>query len=84
MRKLDSSIKKVLSVIAAITVLLFITYHSQQIFGHDFAGDESASFLALIDQIQTEMNLINTNIVANEKSLAQDHKIKLTSCLLKM
>jgi hypothetical protein len=76
MKKINS-IRQPLSVIAAIAVLLFSTYHSQQIFGHDFAGDESASFLSLMDQIQTEMNLINNNLVANEKSLAQDHLNKI-------
>jgi DNA primase catalytic subunit len=30
-----------------------------------------------MDQIQTEMNLVNTNLVANEKFLAQDHLNKI-------
>lgn len=51
MMKLDNKFQKVLSIIAGISVLLFITYHSQQIFGHDFAGDKSASFLSLMGQI---------------------------------
>ena len=33
MMKLDNKFQKVLSIIAGISVLLFITYHSQQIFG---------------------------------------------------
>jgi hypothetical protein len=77
MMKLDKKSNKTLSTIAAIAVLLFSTYQSQQIFGHDFAGDESASFLSIMDQIQTEMNLINTNLIAKEKSLAQDHFNKI-------
>lgn len=47
MMKLDNKFQKVLSIIADISVLLFITYHSQQTFGHDFAGDESASFFVI-------------------------------------
>ena len=48
-------------------------YYNQQIYGHNFAGDESATFLALMDQIQTEMDLINTNLVANNQPLAKEH-----------
>jgi hypothetical protein len=80
-RKYDS-IKQALYVIAAIAVLLFNSYNSQQIFGHDFAGDESASFLALMDQMQTEMNLINTNLIANnnnQSSIAKDHLNKINA-----
>jgi hypothetical protein len=43
MRKFDSS-KQALYVIAAIGVLLFSSYNNQQIFGHNFAGDESLHF----------------------------------------
>jgi hypothetical protein len=67
------SIKQHLYVIAVLAILLFSSYNSQQIFGHNFAGDESASFLALMDQMNNEMNLINTNLMNNNQSLAQDH-----------
>ena len=49
---------------------IFIT---NKIYGHNFAGDESASFLALMDQMQTEMSLINTNLIDDNQSLAKDH-----------
>jgi len=70
-----NSIKQHLYIITAIVILIFSSYNSnnQQIYGHNFAGDESASFLALMDQMQAEMNLINTNIDANNQSLAKDH-----------
>jgi hypothetical protein len=73
MKKLNS-IKQYLYVIAVLAILLFISYNNnQQIYGHNLAGDESASFLALMDQMQAEMKLTNTNANINNQSLAQDH-----------
>ena len=62
-------------VVAATSLLLFVgsSIYNNKIYGHNFAGDESASFLALMDQIQTEMSLINTNLIDNNQSLAKDH-----------
>ena len=48
-------------------------YKNNNAYGHNFAGDESASFLTLMDQVQTEMNLINTNLISDNQSLAIDH-----------
>ena len=66
-----------LSVIGLLAIILLSTYNNQQIFAHNFAADESASFLALIDEMQIEMNLINTNLLMNNQSLAQDHLTKI-------
>jgi hypothetical protein len=62
-------------VVAATSLLLFggISIYNNKIYGHNFAGDESASFLALMDQIQTEMSLINTNLIDDNQSIAKDH-----------
>ena len=62
-------------VVAATSLLLFggSSIYNNKIYGHNFAGDESASFLALMDQIQTEMSLINTNLIDDNQSLAKDH-----------
>ena len=62
-------------VVAATSLLLFggSSIYNNKIYGHNFAGDESASFLALMDQIQTEMSLINTNLIDDNQSLAIDH-----------
>lgn len=68
-----NNIKQHLYIISVLAIVLFGSYNNQQIYGHNFAGDESASFLALMDQMQTEMNLTNTNVNANNQSLAQDH-----------
>lgn len=60
--------------LGVVALLLFGSNISNyQIYGHNFAGDESATFLALMDQIQTEMDLINTNLAANNQSLAKEH-----------
>ncbi len=74
-----NSVMQLLCIFAVLATLLFSSYNNQQIYGHNFAGDESASFLALMDQMQTEMNLINTNVNANNQSLAQDHLNKINS-----
>jgi hypothetical protein len=62
-------------VVVATSLLLFggSSIYNNKIYGHNFAGDESATFLALMDQIQTEMDLINTNLAANNQSLAKEH-----------
>ena len=76
MKKVKNIKQQYLYVITVLGFLLFSSYNNQQIFGHNFAGDESASFLALMDQMQTEMNLINTNLIANSNNqslIAQDH-----------
>ena len=66
-----------LSVFGLLAIILLSTYNNQKIYAHNFAADESASFLALIDEMQIEMNLINTNLLMNNQSLAQDHLNKI-------
>ena len=71
------NINQVQLLTTTIVVLLLFGYSSvyknNNVYGHNFAGDESASFLALMDQVQTEMNLINTNLIADNQSLAKAH-----------
>ena len=70
--------------IVVIPLLLFCSsIYTNQIFGHNFAGDESATFLALMDQIQIEMSLINTNLVDNNQPLAKDHLNKINELYTK-
>ena len=52
---------QILTITVVVALLFCNSIYTNQIFGHNFAGDESASFLALMDQIQTEMSLININ-----------------------
>ena len=69
---------QLLTITVVVALLLFCSsIYTNQIFGHNFAGDQSASFLALMDQIQTKMSLINTNLVDNNQPLAKDHLNKL-------
>ena len=70
--KQDQLLTTTIVVVAAL-LLFGSSIYKNQIYGHNFAGDESATFLALMDQIQTEMDLINTNLNANNQSLAKDH-----------
>lgn len=40
---------------------------------HNFTPNDYASFVSYIDQFQTEANLVNTNLINNNLSLAQEH-----------
>jgi hypothetical protein len=42
-------------------------------FGHNFSTNESASFIALIDLIKTQAQLVQENIANNNMSLASEH-----------
>ena len=46
-----------------------------------FTADETASFLAFADQLQVESKLVQTNLVNNNLSLAQNHANKAASLL---
>ena len=75
---------QLLTITVVVALLLFCSsIYTNQIFGHNFAGDQSASFLALMDQIQTEMSLINTNLVDNNQPLAKDHLNKINELYTK-
>lgn len=45
---------------------------SQQAFAHEFSGDESASFLALVESIKVELDLVQRNLASNI-TLAEKH-----------
>ena len=48
---------------------------------HIFTTDETASFIAFAHQLQVESELVHTNLVNNNLSLAQQHAIKAASLL---
>jgi hypothetical protein len=48
---------------------------------HIFTTDETASFVALANQLQIESELVQTNLVNNNLSLAQKHVNKAASLL---
>ena len=74
---------QLLTITVVVALLFCNSIYTNQIFGHNFAGDESASFLALMDQIQTEMSLINTNLVDNNQPLVKDHLNKINELYTK-
>jgi hypothetical protein len=48
-------------------------YPTQFAYGHNFTPNESASFLAFVEQLQTESELVQMNLVNNNISLARQH-----------
>jgi len=81
MRKRSLSLIIILYILFNAAHLNNINYDSsvQNVFGHNFAPNSNALFMASLDQFQTESNLVNTNLVNNNLSLAQDHADKAVS-----
>src|SRR5919112_518376 len=75
----------VLLVIGIIFSTVFSTntnnFINQKVYAHMFTADETASFLAFVDQLQVESKLVQTNLVNNNLSLAQNHANKAASLL---
>jgi hypothetical protein len=73
---LSNSTAKSTAVVAVLMLLgssLAITSPVKQLaYAHTFTGDESASFLSVIRILQSEGNLVQTNLASN-LSLAQEH-----------
>jgi hypothetical protein len=61
------------------SVVLLAGANTHILFGHNFSPDESASFLALVDTIKAEAQLVQQNIASNNMSLASDHTNKALS-----
>jgi hypothetical protein len=54
-------------------LILSVTSGTTLTFGHNFSTDESASFIALVDMIKTQAQLVQDNIASNNMSLASEH-----------
>ena len=54
---------------------------NQKAYAHIFTIDDTASFLAFADQLQVESELVQTNLVNNNLSLAQKHANKAAALL---
>jgi hypothetical protein len=67
--KIDKSIVLFLMAI----VVMLTGSNTNTLFGHNFSPDESASFLALVNTIKAETQLVQQNIASNNMSLASDH-----------
>jgi hypothetical protein len=53
----------------------------RKIYAHIFSTDETASFVAITDQVQIESELVQTNLANNNISLAQNHANKAAALL---
>ena len=58
------------------TVVLLAGSNTHTLLGHNFSSDESASFLALVNTIKAEAQLVQQNIANNKMSLASEHANK--------
>ena len=58
-----------------LTLLLFNidNFSKSRVYGHDFVPNESASFLSFANQLQTESELVQSNLVNGNLSLAKEH-----------
>ena len=76
--------KNTLSILLVLGILFSIIIHSnanispdstffQNTYGHNFPPNNYASFLSSLDQFQTESNLVQSNLVNNNITLAQKH-----------
>ena len=61
------------------SVVLLAGSNTHILFGHNFSPDESASFLALVDTIKAEAQLVQQTIASNNMSLAINHANKALS-----
>lgn len=64
-------------------MMLFNTdnFYSIKLHGHLFTTNETATFVAILDQMQTELKLVVANLENNNVSLAQNHASKAASLL---
>ena len=63
------------------SVIPIIFLLSKMYMPHIFTTDDTASFLSFVDQLQVESELVQTNLVNNNLSLAQKHANKAASLL---
>jgi hypothetical protein len=67
--------KSIMPLLMAIVVLL-AGFNTHTILGHNFSPDESASFLALVNTLKAEAQMVQQNLATNNMSLASDHANK--------
>jgi DNA-directed RNA polymerase subunit F len=65
------------------SMVLFNTdnFYNVKLYGHLFTPNETATFVAILDQMQTELKLVIANLANNNVSLAQNHANKTASLL---
>ena len=57
-------------------VFLLAGFSTYTILGHNFSPDESASFIALVNTLKAEVQMVQQNLATNNVSLASDHANK--------
>ena len=56
-------------------------FYNEKIYAHLFSPNETATFVSVVYQLQTELQLVPTNLASNNVSLAHDHANKAASLL---
>ena len=56
-------------------------FYIEKIFAHQFTPNETATFVSTVYQLQTELELVSTNLANNNLSLAQNHASKASTLL---
>lgn len=67
--------EKILAPVLLSVLILSVASVTTPLYGHNFSTDESASFIALVDLIKTQAQLVEANIASNNMSLAGEHAI---------
>jgi hypothetical protein len=84
-RNLGGTQKKLIPFLAICFGLLFSSMvynsHDSKVYGHLFTRDQTGTFVSIIDQVQTELELVAANLVNNNVSLAENHATKASSLL---
>jgi hypothetical protein len=84
-RNLGGTQKNLIPFLAICFGLLFsnIMYnsHDAKVYGHLFTRDQTGTFVSIVDQVQTELQLVVANLVNNNVSLAENHATKASSLL---
>lgn len=72
----------------SVTFIVLIIYligignsFESMVYGHDFVPNESASFLSLMNQLEVESGLVQTNLVNGNVSLAEGHAARVDGLL---
>ncbi|MGH9952480.1 MAG: hypothetical protein ACRD5J_12690 [Nitrososphaeraceae archaeon] len=75
MRLIKIKKKSIIPLLMA-TVFLLAGFNTHTILGHNFSPDENASFLALVNTLKAEAQMVQQNLATNNMSLASDHANK--------
>lgn len=68
-----------------LSILIFSNndiFHIEKIFAHQFTPNETATFVFTVYQLQTELELVSSNLANNNLPLAQNHASKASSLLI--